>query len=108
MSKSQDKRIAIQQRVERPEARDYDSLGELEDAESAYMDQQDRNIKALELEVYNGSQKLVEQAKPIERLRDAIEQFRYGDRCFCQMSIGNPMFKNHSPACKAASAALTE
>ncbi len=48
MSKSQDKRIATQQPEKRPEARDYDSLGELEDAESAYMDQQDRDIEALQ------------------------------------------------------------
>jgi len=41
-----------------------------------------------------------------ERLREALRGLRYGDGCFCDMAIGNPMVKKHSPDCERATSAL--
>lgn len=38
-------------------------------------------------------------------LLDALTGLR-GDDCFCEMAIGNPMYRDHSDACKKATRAL--
>ena len=43
----------------------------------------------------------------IIKLREALEALKRGD-CWCEMAIGNPMVKDHSAACKLASAVLEE
>lgn len=30
----------------------------------------------------------------------------YSETCFCEMAIGNPMYNDHTPACKRARAVL--
>lgn len=44
------------------------------------------------------------------RFVDALKGLRHksGDYCFCQKSIDNPMFKDHSEACKRAVSVLNE
>ena len=36
------------------------------------------------------------------RAKWVIQMLRYQDGCWCEVSIGNPMMKDHSSACKAA------
>lgn len=41
------------------------------------------------------------------KVREALEKLKRGD-CWCEMGIGNPMVREHSPSCVAARAALEQ
>lgn len=39
-------------------------------------------------------------------LANALARLRHRDGCFCEMSIGNPMYREHTQACEKATHAL--
>jgi hypothetical protein len=41
-------------------------------------------------------------------LAGALEGLKRGDNCWCEKAIDNPMYRDHSDACKKAAAALVQ
>lgn len=47
----------------------------------------------------------------LEKYEEALVGLRYGcgePKCFCDVSIGNPMYRGHSDSCKRATDTLTQ
>ena len=61
---------------------------------------------AQELAFMAASDKAAEYRSMCERLAEALQCVGHNEVCWCGVAIGNPMYKEHSTACKRATAAL--